>query len=138
MRRKAFTLVELLVVIGIIAVLIGILIPTLTKARQQSLNTKCASNLRQIGIAVHAWASENKGSLPPRFREGVQPYYQPFWSYLAQDINAGGNPKPRYAFGSMWEKKFLANPEVFYCPGGRAHPDHNYDDFPKPWLSNTS
>src|SRR5438093_6662572 len=63
-KQRAFTLVELLVVIGIIAVLIAVLLPALAKARKQAARTSCASNLRQIGVAVAAYAVENKGYLP--------------------------------------------------------------------------
>src|SRR2546430_1552207 len=63
-RRCAFTLVELLVVIGIIAILIGILLPTLNKARQAGKATVCLSNLRQMGTGWMMYLTDNKGHLP--------------------------------------------------------------------------
>jgi prepilin-type N-terminal cleavage/methylation domain-containing protein/prepilin-type processing-associated H-X9-DG protein len=63
-RRHAFTLVELLVVIGIITVLIAILLPVLQKAREQARQVTCASNQRQICLAMLSYASQNQGFLP--------------------------------------------------------------------------
>lgn len=62
--RRAFTLVELLVVIGIIAILIAILLPAISRAKDQANTTACASNLRQIGLLIKMYQEEFKGSFP--------------------------------------------------------------------------
>jgi prepilin-type N-terminal cleavage/methylation domain-containing protein len=63
-RRAGFTLVELLVVIGIIALLISILLPTLNKAREAAKRTACLANLRSIGQLVTMYAVQAKGQIP--------------------------------------------------------------------------
>jgi len=69
-RTRGFTLVELLVVIGIIALLISILLPSLNKARETANRVKCASNLRQIGQAMLLYQNENGGAYPRTFYSG--------------------------------------------------------------------
>src|SRR5437016_1993946 len=72
-KRPAFTLVELLVVIGIIAVLISILLPTIGRARKQANTVACMATLRNIGQALFIYAGEHRGSLPYSYYTSSMP-----------------------------------------------------------------
>jgi prepilin-type processing-associated H-X9-DG protein/prepilin-type N-terminal cleavage/methylation domain-containing protein len=72
-RRFGFTLVELLVVIGIIALLISILLPTLTRARQSANSVACLSNLRQVGTGLVQYANDERMWLPSGFGDDPTP-----------------------------------------------------------------
>ena len=66
--RRGFTLVELLVVIGIIAILVALLLPSLNAAREQAKSLQCMSNLRQIGVGIFLYTNDNKGHMMPALR----------------------------------------------------------------------
>lgn len=104
-RAPAFTLVELLVVVGIIAVLVALLLPALGRAREQARKTACASNLRQLVLAAEMYYSENRQAYPFSAWVGGRPEDWIHWqverdlrdSALARYLNAPG-------------------PELFRCP----------------------
>ncbi len=93
--RTAFTLIEMLVVIAIIALLASILIPTVSRAMQRARATKCLSSLRQIGIGVANFASENQGGLPlvTNQRLGSSAEKQHWFDYLSEYVGGEGEER---------------------------------------------
>jgi prepilin-type N-terminal cleavage/methylation domain-containing protein/prepilin-type processing-associated H-X9-DG protein len=116
-RRRAFTLVELLVVIGIIALLVSILLPALNKAREDAKRVRCLSNERQLVMAWQMYASENKGKI---CSSNTPAYPTNPWWYWA----AAGNSLDCVYNGKLWP--YLKNYEVYKCPNDRVMYTHTY------------
>ena len=107
-KRNAFTLIELLVVVAIIALLVAILLPSLSRARDEAERIACASNLHQCGLALRMYADDYDGKAPM-----ADPGYYWFWvlgPYLGRS-EAGAAGQPEIELGIT----------DFYCPED-AHP----------------
>jgi prepilin-type N-terminal cleavage/methylation domain-containing protein/prepilin-type processing-associated H-X9-DG protein len=110
--KRGFTLVELLVVIGIIAVLIGVLLPALGKARAQANLTVCMSNLRTIGQSIQAYTIAHKGTLPFGFWDGSAPGSNVFDSTKASEWSL--------LLLNFFSSKYGTNYTEHAAPGGEA------------------
>jgi prepilin-type N-terminal cleavage/methylation domain-containing protein/prepilin-type processing-associated H-X9-DG protein len=116
-HKGGFTLVELLVVIGIISVLIAMLLPALNKARDAAKKVSCASNLRQVGLALQMYANDNKGWLPPSYLNGnpatsAQDYSSPFGPSAYSLWTRAGLLLGQSASGIH----YLSSSDVLFCP----------------------
>jgi len=114
-RTKGFTLVELLVVIGIIALLVAILLPALSKAKEQANTAKCASNLRQISMAILMYAADNKGKLPLAVAGRGDTNYTQGW-FWSNELVRQGYINAMHGVDS--KGKQFSGDSAFRCPSG--------------------
>jgi prepilin-type N-terminal cleavage/methylation domain-containing protein len=129
-KKAAFTLIELLVVIAIIAVLVAILVPTLSRAREAAKRVVCSNQLKEVGVAVSAYAADWE-NLMPYYGDEMHPYAlyrsEPQW------LDASGKPIAMKV-ACLYEAGCIADPRVFYCPSNMLalYRFESYND-PKPW-----
>jgi prepilin-type N-terminal cleavage/methylation domain-containing protein len=125
--KLAFTLIELVVVIAIIAVLTGMLLPALSKAKQNAQMVKCLNNLHQIGVGIMLYLADYQDTFPPSQRSQFDFTVVPdspadwvFGNYLG-----GKDPSPAFALGTppatnRFLNPYVFSPETWHCPADRG------------------
>jgi len=117
-KSPGFTLIELVVVIGVIALLMALLFPALAAAKRTARKTACASNLRQVGLAIHLYADENQGWIP--YGPKAPPFTSPSSFYPSTGTPTSllslqsGAP---VGLGLLLERYLAAQPKTLFCPG---------------------
>jgi len=122
-RFNAFTLIELLVVIVILSLLISILLPSLRKARQQARRVVCASNLHDVGIAIHTYAIDFNDTIPfgPEGRPITGSNFYTVTGNVTSLLSLeDGAP---VGLGLLLNAYLTDQPKVLFCPGADQHSD---------------
>src|SRR2546423_1216927 len=115
---RGFSLIELLVVIAIIAILAALLLPALAAGRAAGRKANCISNLRQIGLAIHAYANDNDGKIP--YGPKAPPFTSPSDFYPSTGAPTSllslrsGAP---VALGLLLQQHLASQPRGLFCPG---------------------
>lgn len=123
--RHGFTLIELLVVISIIALLITLLLPAMESARDAAQVTTCANQQHQLMIALHTWAADNDGNLPPGSG------YSSLCTQPGRGVRGTGD-----FFDVLVPAYVGPGPELWYCPGGVLFWDSAWNSGTRPVISN--
>jgi prepilin-type N-terminal cleavage/methylation domain-containing protein/prepilin-type processing-associated H-X9-DG protein len=120
--RRAFTLVELLVTIAIIAILAALLLPALASGKAQGRRVACLSNLRQMGIAIQSYASDFNGSIP--YGPKAPPFTSPMDFYTSTgdptsllSLGSGSPLGQPVGLGLLLPQYLCDEPKVVFCPG---------------------
>jgi prepilin-type N-terminal cleavage/methylation domain-containing protein/prepilin-type processing-associated H-X9-DG protein len=126
--RVGFTLIELLVVISIIALLVAILLPALGSARKAAQLTACASNVRQIGLALSMYAMDNNRHMPVVIHGGGQP-----WANMGIWVDYSSTYNGYRSLGMLYNQEYLKGWNALYCPSQREarYMASDYVNFPQ-------
>ncbi len=125
--RRGFNLVELVVVLAVAVVLTGLMLPAMSRVRENLHRIICSSNLRQLGMCFPAFASDNKDQLPHTLLLELD-FYQP-QELMAVYLGGDTDPAPNGwdGLGLLYSRGYCPAPGVFYCPSHMGdHPSERY------------
>ena len=130
-RRFGFTLIELLVVIAIIAVLMGILLPVLGRARELAKRSVCSNQMRQMGIALSTYTQDSELRLP--YYDDIAHPYAVYRGVKPQYRDENGRLIPM-KLAVLYETDYITDPKIFYCPSN-IDPWLKFESYnnPSPW-----
>lgn len=138
---RGFTIIDILVSVAIVAILISLLLPSLSSVNETARRVACRSNIRQVGLALTMYASSNQGQLPMsvfRIIPNVQNTGNQPQNMLTLKL-APDRPKPTPTWspwdglGLLYSGDFLSAPKIFFCPSHRGN--HPYSRYAEGWDS---
>jgi prepilin-type N-terminal cleavage/methylation domain-containing protein len=142
--RKAFSLIELLVVVVILSLLVAVILPTFARARELARRGVCSSNLSQLGKGVFAYAANHESAIPiygTGWDGQILPYFlRRFYTDVEETAGSGSDtyhPTMFWYLGKLWRDRYIREDMVYYCPSQRdinyMHKTYATPRFPTKW-----